>query len=615
MAKSEVFKNKITKAQEDLFKAIETEKTKKKALSDKIIQELAKVEKANVRTLNALNKQYIEECKKNEEQLKVFVNSISDLENELQTVVEEYNKYCEEHDEFAILNEKNEQEKAVLKNKFKREIQDINIKLDRIDKELKEIIEEKDNLFDEELTVYKSKIIEFDKRKNFEIKKIQDNTIKEYDEYQKLLLTENKKFEIKQINKKIKQVRYNGIIEEKECILRHLAEKKQFELDFANKEKEFKIGNIKLHEEYNLKIEDTKFDKSLIEFNYKKNEANNDNNMVHSFNENEKSKKLNQNDKVNNLYKLINEKTIEKISFEQTKIDSETEVSKLIYKSIEENDCNQATKFIELENKELALINKDIALFQKNLNMTVTFYVQNIVATYTNYFKSYMNKEEMFINNLLVNIVNGDFLQDNNYDEYVNQIKGIFEVFRSKEDEFIESFSSYLSSTLQAFIDQIENFVNTILMLNTNINDIMNNYHNEINAVLATATSKGFTFVESIQAKTKEQISVNDSSNKSVFDERVKKIEEEKVFINKEYEAREQEIELTRQAQQNDFKIKYDELVKIKNTVKEEIKLKSTVEVNDVVAEYDNKVNSINLKYEEEIKLVDKQYKQKIGLL
>ena len=60
MAKAEGFKNKITKAQEDLFKAIDVEKGKKKVLSEKIVLELSKIEKANVRTLSSLNKEYIE---------------------------------------------------------------------------------------------------------------------------------------------------------------------------------------------------------------------------------------------------------------------------------------------------------------------------------------------------------------------------------------------------------------------------------------------------------------------------------------------------------------------------------------------------------------------------
>jgi hypothetical protein len=76
MAKSEGFKNKITKAQEDLFKAIETEKTKKKALSEKIVNELSKLEKANVRTLNSLNKEYLEQCANNKAKLESFISEI-----------------------------------------------------------------------------------------------------------------------------------------------------------------------------------------------------------------------------------------------------------------------------------------------------------------------------------------------------------------------------------------------------------------------------------------------------------------------------------------------------------------------------------------------------------
>ena len=615
MAKSDVFKNKITKAQEDLFKAIETEKTKKKTLSDKIVQELSKLDKANVRVLNALNKEYVEECNKNGEKLKIFVDTISELNDELQTSIDDYNKYCEEHDELAILKEKNEQEKIVLKSKFKREIQDINIKIDRIEKELKETLETNEESFNEELTTYKSKIIEFDKRKAFEIKKIQDNTIKEYDEYQKLLLTENKKSEIKSINKKIKQIRYNGIIEEKECLLRHLAEKRQFELDFAKREYEFKCGCSTLTKEYNFKVEDTKFDKSLIEFNYKKNEVSNDNNVIHNFNEIEKQKKLNQNAKVEDLHKLINERTLEQLSFEYTKADSEASIAKKIYQGIEENDKKQADKFIESTNKELTLINKDTILFQKNLNLTVTFYIQNIISTYTTYFKNYVSKEEIFVNNLLINDIKGAFLQGNSYEEYVNQVKEIFETFRSKEEEFIESFTSYLTMTLHNFIDQIESFANTIIMLNTNINQVMTNYHKEINDVLAAATLKGFSVVETIQNKTKEEVGAREYDNKALFEERITKSEVEKIAINKEYEEREKEVSNIRQAQEVEFKAEYTELEKVKNAEKQKIQTAINTELNTFSSDYDAKVKAINLKFDEEIKAVDKQYKQKIGLL
>lgn len=615
MAKAEGFKNKITKAQEDLFKSIDTEKAKKKVLADKIIQELSKQEKANVRTLNSLNKEYLEQCNSNKAKLQVFIDSIQDLNQELQNNLDEYQKYCEEHDELAILKEKNEQQQVASKNKFKREIQDINIKIDRIDKELKETLENRSDNFNEELTTYKSKIIEFDKRRRFEVTKIQNNTIKEYDELQKKLLQENKKSEIKAINKKIKQIRYSGLIEEKECIFRHLAEQKQFELDFAKYEYDFKCENTKLTKEYNLKIEDTKFDRSVIEFNFKKNTVMCENDVKHDFNENEKQLKLDHNGKVDDLYKLINERTLEQLAFEYEKADNEAEVTKKIYKSIEENENKQAEKLIELTNKELVLINKDIALFQKNLNLTVTFYVQNIINLYTNYFKNFIKKEEIFINTLLVNIVDGAFLQGNSYEEYVNKIKEIFETFKNREDEFIESFTSYISMALNNFIDQIESFVNTIMFLDHNINEVINKFHGDISGVLASATERGFGLVETIQNKAKEEVGAKEYDNKKLFEDRTKASADEKAAILDEYNAREKEVKAFEAEQQVEFKAEYSELEKVRNNEKQVVEAKAVEEVNVFSSEYDSKVKAINARFDEENKSIEKQYKQKMGLL
>ena len=74
MAKAEGFKNKIIKAQEDLFKALETEKEKKNGLFTKLVAELAKQNKANVKSLNSLNKEYVELCKQNTNSLNEFIS-------------------------------------------------------------------------------------------------------------------------------------------------------------------------------------------------------------------------------------------------------------------------------------------------------------------------------------------------------------------------------------------------------------------------------------------------------------------------------------------------------------------------------------------------------------
>ena len=108
MAKVEGFKNKITKAQEDLFKALETEKEKKNALFIKITAELAKQNKANSKLLNTYNKEYVELCKQNNVILDEFILKVNELNNTLADTVEKYNAFPNEEQELNEIQENNE---------------------------------------------------------------------------------------------------------------------------------------------------------------------------------------------------------------------------------------------------------------------------------------------------------------------------------------------------------------------------------------------------------------------------------------------------------------------------------------------------------------------------
>lgn len=615
MAKAEGFKNRLTKAQEELVKALDAEKAKKKVLSEKIVQELAKLEKANVRTLNSLNKEYLEECTNNENKINEFIEELNALNEELQSSISSYEEHYSEFNEEEALKKESEKLINNAKNKFKREIQDINIKIDRIDKELKETIETRNNDFNEELTNFKNKTIEFDKRKRFEVSKIQNNTIKEYDALQKLLLQENKKSEIKSINKKIKQIRFNGLIEEKECTFRHLAEQKQFELDYAKYEYEFKCESSKLEKDYNNRIEDTKFDKSLIEFNFKKNSNKNETDVKHSFNESDKQYKLEFNTKLEELYKSINEKTNQKISFEKENIESETNVIKKVYQEIENTDNKQTTKFLENNNKELLLINKDVSLIQKNIDYTINFYIQNIINLYTKQFRAYMLREETFVNSLLINNVNGAFLQGNKYDEYVNQVKELFVAFRENEENYINSFNDYLTNAMNDLFKQVEIFANAINQLNDNINNIINEYHNNIGKVLADAREKGFVFVDEIKANLLNEVCSKENENNSLIVKQLQEVADQKSKIMAEFESRELAVKSIETNLDGEYMTEYAGLEKVKTDAKAIIDSKYNNEMNEYLVDYENKVKNINLKYDEENRSVEKQYKVKIGLL
>ncbi len=613
MAKAEGFKNKITKAQEDLFKALDTEKEKKKVLSDKIVQEISKQEKANVKTLNSLNKEYLEVCKNNNETIKQFSEQLEQLNTELSDIVNLENE--EQIDLFAVLKEENEQAFVISRNKFRREIQDINIKIDRIDRDLKETIEERNSTYEQENANFKSKATELDRRKRFEVTKIQNNTIKEYDALQKSLLKENKKSEIKAINKKIKLIRYNGLIEEKECIYRHLAELRQFELDYAKTEYDFKCETSKIEQDYNTRIEETKFDRSMIEFNFQKNSDKNNNDVIHLFNEKDKENRLNKNNQIEIAYKKINDKTIESLNFEKAKAELEKNTCQKIYQDIEDNDTKQGNKLIELTNKELVLLNKDLSLFQKNINMTITFYVQNIINTYTHYFKNFVKKEEIFMSSLLVNIVDGAFLQGNEYKEYVIQVANIFTSFKENEEKYLNTFNEYVNNALNNILIQVEAFIQNVNQLNENINLIINSYHNEVNNVLLTAKNKGFDFVQNIQNKINQEIVIKENDNTKLFNDRMTVLTSKNNAIIEEYNTREKEVKSVELSLLDQYQIKQAELEVVKAEAIDLINNKYEKEISDYLVDYENKVKTITLKFDEENKNVEKQYKMKMGLL
>lgn len=615
MAKAGEFKNKITKAQEELFKALENEQTKRNSTSSKIIQELSKANKANVKTLNSLNKEYLETCNNNKLELNNYIEKIKlineDLLKEIDEFKESYNFDSEKEKHIA----RKDRACAPLRTKFKREIHDINIKINRIDQELKETLETRNNENDQENVNYKNKIIEFDKKKRHEVNKIQSNTIKEYDELQKRLLVENKRSEIKNINKQIKEIRRNGLIDEKDCIFRNLEDQKQYELEHVKYLLDYKNENTKLEKEYNIRIEETKFNKSMIEFNYKKEFDKCDNDAIHNLNEACKQLQYKHSKNKSDLYSNIYNENINQFNYERKRNDDELNVVKNIYLSIENMDNKQIDKYLELNNKELNSIENELSLFEKNIVLTLNFYLQNLINSYKSYFKDLLTKEESFINNLLINTVQGDFLNGKNCDSYIPQIVSLFNVFREQEEKAVVLFEEDLNNLLNNLILQVNEFVNKVKELNNKVNEQVINYNNSIRNILQVAKEEGNSFIENIINNINNEVANRENENNKLFEERKQAISLENEEIEKEFASRENEVKQQEQVLEEQYKVKYDELVKVKDDAIVLINQKYDQSYLNNQNEYDEKVKYINNKFNEEFSKLEKEYKVKIGLL
>lgn len=615
MAKAGEFKNKITKAQEELFKALENEQTKRNSTSSKIIQELSKANKANVKTLNSLNKEYLETCNNNKLELNNYIEKIKlineDLLKEIDEFKESYNFDSEKEKHIA----RKDRACAPLRTKFKREIHDINIKINRIDQELKETLDTRNNENDQENVNYKNKIIEFDKKKRHEVNKIQSNTIKEYDELQKRLLVENKRSEIKNINKQIKEIRRNGLIDEKDCIFRNLEDQKQYELEHVKYLLDYKNENIKLEKEYNVRIEETKFNKSMIEFNYKKEFDKCDNDAIHNLNEACKQLQYKHSKNKSDLYSNIYNENINQFNYERKRNDDELNVVKNIYLSIENMDNKQIDKYLELNNKELNSIENELSLFEKNIVLTLNFYLQNLINSYKSYFKDLLTKEESFINNLLINTVQGDFLNGKNCDSYIPQIVNLFSVFREQEEKAVVLFEEDLNNLLNNLILQVNEFVNKVKELNNKVNEQVINYNNSIRNILQVAKEEGNSFIENIINNINNEVANRENENNKLFEERKQAISLENEEIEKEFASRENEVKQQEQVLEQQYKVKYDELVKVKDDAIVLINQKYDQSYLNNQNEYDEKVKYIINKFNEEFSKLEKEYKVKIGLL
>lgn len=615
MAKAGEFKNKITKAQEELFKALENEQTKRNSTSSKIIQELSKANKANVKTLNSLNKEYLETCNNNKLELNNYIEKIKlineDLLKEIDEFKESYNFDSEKEKHIA----RKDRACAPLRTKFKREIHDINIKINRIDQELKETLDTRNNENDQENVNYKNKIVEFDKKKRHEVNKIQSNTIKEYDELQKRLLVENKRSEIKNINKQIKEIRRNGLIDEKDCIFRNLEDQKQYELEHVKYLLEYKNENIKLEKEYNIRIEETKFNKSMIEFNYKKEFDKCDNDAIHNLNEASKQLQYKHSKNKSDLYSNIYNENINQFNYERKRNDDELNVVKNIYLSIENMDNKQIDKYLELNNKELNSIENELSLFEKNIVLTLNFYLQNLINSYKSYFKDLLTKEESFINNLLINTVNGDFLNGKNCDSYIPQIVSLFNVFREQEEKAVVLFEEELTNLLNNLILQVNEFVNKVKELNNKVNEQVINYNNSIRNILQVAKEEGNSFIENIINNINNDVANRENENNKLFEERKQAISLENEEIEKEFASRENAVKQQEQILEEQYKVKYDELVKVKDDAIVLINQKYDQSYLNNQNEYDEKVKYIINKFNEEFSKLEKEYKVKIGLL
>lgn len=614
MAKED-FKNKITKAQEDLFKSLENERTKRHTVVTKIIGELSKQKKANVKTLATLNKEYLTLCQNDAIELQTFIDKVNSLNVELETGISTFNETYNIENEKQRLIEEKDKVLLPLKQKGKREGHDINTKMERIDKELVDTLEDRNNEFEESEKSFKAKILEYDKRRRIELQRIQNNTMKECEEFQKRLIVENKRSEINKLKKAIKEIRYQGLLNEKECLLKYSDEIEQFELNHVTDVYNYNIENITLTKDYKTRYLAVKLDKLLTEQRYENEFALYEIEVNNSLATNNKEMLEKQ-----NAIKGVYYDKISRASLSQ--FDKERKINKLEHDNInnaiatiDKLDNSQVKKFIDLNNTDLKSLENEIKLFQKNLVFTMNFYLTNIISSYQNYFKELYVKESNLLNYFIVNDVEKEVFNGFNYNEYKDVLVKCFEEFKTIEEQSAIKFEEKIKDAMNNLINSVEAFVSNMININNEIKDEINIYHDKLTFSFNDAKTKATAYIDELISKKEEDVTLRENNNNSLLVTRKQDLEKELNDINNDYTNRVNEVNNAKEIQSK----KYQEVCdSINNQISnEQLVVNETYDTDyrHFAEEKIAKEETIKNKFIVEKNKIEKTYKTKIGLL
>lgn len=614
MAKED-FKNKVTKAQEDLFKSLDNERTKRHTVVTKIIGEISKQKKANVKTLNTLNKDYLTLCQNDITELQVFIDKINSLNTELENGINTFKENYKIEDEKQKLIEEKDKVLLPLKQKAKREGHDINTKMERIDKELVDTLDDRNNEFEENEKAFKAKVLEYDKRRRIELQRIQNNIVKECDEFQKRLIVENKRSEINKLKKNIKEIRYQGLLSEKDCLLKYSDEIEQVELNHVNEVYNYNIENITLTKDYKTRYTTVKLDKLLNEQRYENEFSLYEIEVNNTLAVNNKEMLEKQNGIKGVYYDKISRATLSELDKERKINKAEQDNINNIILTIDKLDNAQVKKFIDANNADIKSLENEIKLFQKNLVFTMNFYLQNIINSYQSYFKELYTKESNFLNNLLVNDADKDFLNGFSYSEYTKLLTNCFEEFKVLEEQSALKFEERIKEVMNILINQVEEFVNNILKINSDIVNEVNEYHEKMIGSFSDAKTKALSFIETMISKKNEDTIVRENNNNSLLVLRKEALEEELVEIKKDYDACVKDVNDLKEVENK----KYQEICENinKQIQNEQLTINETYDIDyrRFTEEKQEKESAIKEKFIVERNKIEKTYKTKIGLL
>lgn len=593
---------------------LETKASQKRInIFDEAFTKLKKGNKESLDAMRVIERSFVEEQKQEKQAFNELLAKVKENDDSLNLGLDNYHKnYKVENETKKLVDSK---EKAIQPKMMvsRKETHDANFKYDRILKEEKDTLREKQDNFDEFEKNAKAKIFDLEKRSRLEVSKAKASTIASYDLLQKELLNTNNRKEIKDLNKKIQEIQKEGIKSEKSIKLNYLDLIEIEKLNYEENKKKLLIDITDTVLNYNLKKLEIETEKKHInlrtqieldKYDFGSKRAINNLNQKMVLKKN--SLVMSYKEKKKELVDSAKANQIEKINYKESITNDFINVMDNNYKAIFEN-LKMQNKLIN--NAYVEEMNKYDVYFRNILDNIC----EMIKSMHQEYYDNVIKNEYENIKLIINAKYNYETLNKKSYDKFIQELEKLYEEFKGYVEK---SLNNYLDNIKKFIEDTYEYISNGIKKLQESLSNEkeVNEFHERIFNALSLEIEESKKYEKDYYEKERNDFPYIDSQIKDYEDALAETNKENEEETNV-HSAKDKEID-------DEVKAYYDKQELAKQTIDKEYedevsRLKE--EANNKKMEFENNYNASNdaIKKEklENIDQIEKDYLTAIKLL
>ena len=423
--------------------------SKRLAYFDEAFTKLKRGNKEATDAMRVIEKSFQEELKLEKTAFSDLQAKVQEIEGNLKTGLDAYyNQYNVDAEAKKLQDSKDKgvQPKMMI---YRKETHDANFKYDRILKEEKDTLREKQDNFDDFERNAKARVFDLEKRCRLEVNKEKAASLASYDNLQKQLLETNNRKEIKDINKQIQSIQKQGLKNEKEIKLNYQDLIKTEKLNYEENKKKLLIDILETETQYRLKKLEIEVEKKHInqrlqieldKYDFGSKRA--INNLNHKMVSKKNSLILSYKDEKKALVEKEKENQIERIKYK------ETVTNDLI--SVQEKNYSA---FIETINMGTKLTNDyyvaELDKFTEYLHKVLSGMSEMLTNFYTEYFNNVVRIEYENVKLLLNAKYNYETLNKMPYENFLVELENLY-----------NSFKENAVSSLKKHTEEIESMIN-----------------------------------------------------------------------------------------------------------------------------------------------------------